>query len=265
MKKLLALSILSVFLLVLVGCEGEVTLVAPSNFTLTAGTNEVDVVLAWTAVTEDIDGYIIYFNSAAVGTVTVTSYTHADPQETGTYYVTAYSGDTESDPSTSESTVPVIDSNVEIAEIGVSGQESGYGWNTTSGQGTEYSMADGTHAGSIDLYFTDFVPGYAGTYNIASPHLVLDPGETGASWLASTSGWRTSGFYELTDNFDDITVLPLTGYYNFEEIAGNNTYAVYTDDGHYAIVEVQSWSTSTGLVQIRTAFQTVPGLAILEH
>ena len=154
MKKLLALSVVSLFLLVLVGCEGEVTLTAPANFTISAASDEVSVVLDWdpNPSDEEVDGYIIYFNNAAAGTTTNDTYTHTDPQVTGTYYVTAYQGDTESDPSTTQSTEPEIDEHVEIAEIGVAGQESGYGWNTTSGQGTEYSMADASNASSIDLW-----------------------------------------------------------------------------------------------------------------
>jgi len=262
MKKLLALSLTMAVLIAIVGCGDDVTLVAPGNFTISAGINELDVVLDWDEVTEEIDGYIIYFNGAAADTVTTAGYTHLDPQVSGEYYVTAYSGEDESDPSATASTVPVIDDNVELAEIGASG-ESGYGWNTTSGQGTEYSMNDATYATSIDLYFTDFAIGYAGAYNIASPHLVLT--DDGAVWLHGTSGWRTTGFLQLAEDFDVVTVVPTTGYFTYEEIAGNTTYAAYTDDGHYALVEVQAWSTSTGLVQVRTAFQPVPGLAILEY
>lgn len=263
MKKLLGLTLASLLLMVLIGCEGEVTLVAPENFAISAGSNEVDVVLDWDEVTEEIDGYIIYFNSAAADTVATAGYTHVDPQETGDYYVTAYSGEDESDPTTTQTTEPTVNTNIELYEIGVPNEESGYGWSTTSGQGTIYSMADATNAAAIDLYFTDFATGYAGTYNIASPTETQN--DAGAAWLHGTSGWRTSGFLELAENFDDVTTVPTTGYSNFDDIAQNFTYAVYTEDGHYAIVEVQSINTATGLVQVRTAFQTVPNLAILEN
>jgi hypothetical protein len=263
MKKLLALSILSVFLLVLVGCEGEVTLVAPSNFTLTAGTNEVDVVLAWTAVTEDIDGYIVYFNNAAAGTTTTAGYTHADPQETGTYYVTAYSGDTESDPSTSQSTVPVVVTNVTVAEINASGN-SGIGWDRNDGSVTTYSMADATNAALIDFYFSDWAAGFGGTYNFVSPDLVeTDPGVT---WGMSGT-WNSSSFTDvLTESFANVTVLPATGYYTSSEVTATNAaYGVNTGDGYYGVVEVSSINAGTGEVQISLAFQLVQGLRILEH
>jgi len=264
MKKLLALSIVAAFLLI-TSCGEEVALTAPENFTISAGTDEVSVVLAWSEnpSDEEVDGYYIYFNDAIADSTENTTYTHDDPQETGIYYVTAYRGEDESAASDELSTEPVIATGVQLYEIGVPNEESGYGWNTSTGQGAIYSMATAANASSIDLYFTNFATGYAGTYNIASPDEVLN--DAGASWLQGTTGWKETGFAELTADFDDVTVLPTTGYFNFEEIAVNTTYGVYTEDGHYAMVEVQSISTSSGLVQVRTAFQTVEGLAILEH
>jgi len=265
MKKIFALSIASLFLLVLVGCDGVVEISAPSNLTISAATDEVSVVLDWdpNPSDEEVDGYYIYFKDAIIDSTTNDTYTHDNPEKTGVYYVTAYAGDNESDPSSTVTTVPVIADNIELAEIGVSGEESGYGWNVSTGQGTKYSMVDETHAGSIDFYFTDWATGYTGAYEIESPSRVtLDPG---AAWLQGTSGWRETGFVELAGNFDDITVLPTTGYDTYLVIGTNVTYGVYTQDKHYGMVEVKSYSTSTGMVQIRTAFQTVPGLAILEH
>jgi hypothetical protein len=265
MKKLLAIAVVSLFLLVLVGCEGEVTLTAPANFTISAANDEVSVVLDWdpNPSDEEVDGYIIYFNSASAGTTTNETYTHTDPQVSGTYYITAYKGDTESDPSATQSTEPEPTATTDLYEVSASG-ESGFGWNITSGAGSKYSMADDTHAGDIDLYFTDWATGYAGSYDLRSPDLA--PSDPGATWLVGTTGWKVTGFISLTDNFDDVTVLPTTGYLDrVLDVAQDAAYGVYTEDGHYAVIEVQSISQATGLVQIRAAFQTVPGLAILEH
>ncbi len=264
MKKILALSILAAFLLI-TGCGEEEALTAPENFTISAANDEISVVLDWDANPsgEEVDGYYIYFNDDIIDSTTNATYTHDDPMETGIYYVTAYRGEDESESSDEMSTVPVIDAGSELAEIGVPDEESGYGWSTSTGQGTKYSMADATYAGSIDFYFTDWAVGYSGMYEIDSPSRVtLDPG---AVHLQGTTGWRITGFNELTEGFDDVTVLPTTGYDTFIVLGTNITYGVYTADGHYGMVEVQSWSTTTGMVQIRTAFQTVEGLAILEH
>ncbi len=264
MKKLLALSILAAFLLI-TGCGEEAALTAPTNFTIAADNDEISVVLSWTEnpSDEEVEGYYVFFNDAILDSTTNDTYTHTDPQESGIYYVRAYRGDEESEDSDEQSTEPVVSTGVQLYEIGVPDEESGYGWNNTTGQGAIYSMENADHADAIDLYFTDFAAQYAGPYNIASPDEVL--GDAGAAWLHGTTGWRESGFAELTDDFDDVTVLPTTGYFNFEEIAVNATYGVYTEDEHYAMVEIQSVNTATGLVQVRVAFQTVEGLAILEH
>ena len=266
MKKLLALSILAAFLLI-TGCGEEAALTAPENFTISASTNGLSVVLEWSEnpSDEEVDGYYIYFNDALADSTENTTYTHEDPQVTGIYYVTAYRGEDESEASAELSTVPVVDDGTQLAEIGAQGEESGYGWSRTSGQGIKYSMADASNAGSIDLYFTNFAVGYGIVpYYIASPDEVLN--DDGAAWLHGTTGWMTTGFSAaLSDPFDDVTVVPLTGYDNYQEVTQGATYAVYTDDGHYAIVEVESYSTTTGNIQIRSAVQLIPDLRILEH
>ena len=264
MKRLLALSTALALLLVLVGCDGEVTLSAPENFTITAAASEIDVVLDWDEVTDEIDGYYVYFNSAAIGTVTTAGYTHMDPQETGSYYVTAYLGEDESDPSTSASTAPVIADNIILAEINAAGS-SGLGWDRDDGTATTYSMADATNAAFIDLYFSDWAGGYAGPdYNFISPDLVeTDPGVT---WPMSGT-WNQSGFTAaLAEAFDDVILLPSSGYTN-SQIADqtNAAYGVYTTDGYFGMVEVKSINTGTGEIEVRVAFQPVMGLRILEH
>jgi len=264
MKKLLALCTALTILLVLVGCGDETTLTAPANFTIAAATSEIDVVLDWDEVTEEIDGYYVYFNSAAVGTVTTAGYTHMDPQETGTYYVTAYLEDVESDPSTTESTAPIIADNITLAEINATGN-SGLGWDRSDGSATTYTMADATNAAFIDFYFSDWAVGFVGPdYNFISPDLVeTDPGVT---WGMSGT-WNQTGFtIALTDPFDDVVLLPGSGYTN-SQIADqtNAAYGVYTSGGYFGMVEVKSINLTTGEIEIRVAFQPVSGLRILEH
>ena len=263
MKKLLGLTLAFAALLVIVGCDGEVTLSAPENFTIAAATSEIDVVLDWDEVTDEIDGYYVYFNTAAVGTVTTAGYTDMDPQETGSYYVTAYLDEDESDPSTTESTAPYIADNITLAEINATGN-SGLGWDRTDGSATTYTMADATNAALIDFYFSDWAAGYAGTYEFYTPDLVeTDPGVT---WPMSGT-WNSCSFTEvLPDAFDDVTVLPASGYYNHTEVTATSAaYGVYTGDDYFGMVEVKSINTGTGEVEVRVAFQPVQGLRILEH
>jgi len=99
MRKIAALSIVAAFLLFITSCGEEAVISAPSNFTLTAATDEISVVLDWdpNPSDEEVDGYYIYFNSALLDSTTNETYTHTDPQESGDYYVTAYAGEDESD------------------------------------------------------------------------------------------------------------------------------------------------------------------------
>ncbi len=263
MKKVAALLITTAFLLLFTSCGEEAAISVPGNFTLTAAADEISVVLDWdpNPSEEEVDGYYIYFDGAVLDSTTNETYTHTDPQASGDYYVTAYAGEDESDPSTTLTTIPTVNTNVQIAEIGVPGEDSGFGWNISTGQGASYSMADASNAGSIDFYFTDWATGYGGTYEVDSPSRV--PTDPGASHLVGTTGWKVTGFQALTVGFDNVTTLPTTNYVDFLQITINTTYGVYTEDGHYAMIEVQNIDQSTGHVDFRVAFQTVPGLAIL--
>ena len=79
--------------------------------------------------------------------------------------------------------------------------------------------------------------------------------------------WNATSFTEaLTDDFDDVIVVPASGYYTTQEVTATNaTYAVATGDGYYGMCEVKSVNTGTGEVEVRVAFQPVMGLRILEH
>lgn len=266
MKKLLTLSILAAFLII-TGCGEEVSLTAPTDFTIAAANDEVSVVLSWTAnpSDEEVDGYYIYFNDAIVDSTENTTYTHDDPQESGYYYVTAYRGDEESEDSDELSTIPEVVDNITLAEINATGN-SGLGWDRGDGSPTTYSMQDATNADDIDFYFSDWEAGFDGPdYFFISPDLVeTDPGVT---WPMSGT-WKTTGFTTaLTDAFEDVTVLPASGYDNSQEVTTlNATYGVWiADDDYYGMVEVKSINSNTGQFEVRVAFQTVPGLRILEH
>ena len=79
--------------------------------------------------------------------------------------------------------------------------------------------------------------------------------------------WNLTAFtIALTDAFDDIILLPSTGYANSQLVdTYMATYGVYTTDDYFAMVEVKSANTGTGEIEIRVAFQPVQGLRILEH
>ncbi len=267
MKRLLILSATAILILGVTGCEETVELTAPANFEISAATDEISVVLDWSPNPSDesIDGYVVYFNDEAIDTTENETYTHTDPQETGTYFVTAYRGDEESVSSGELSTVPVVEDNITLAEINATGN-SGLGWDRTDGSPTTYSMEDATNASVIDFYFSNWAAAFAEPYYFISPDLVTtDPGVT---WTM-TGTWNESGFtLALTDNFDSLTVLPGTGNYtNSQEVTTTNaTYGFYSvTDDYFGMVEVKSINYTTGEVEVRVAFQPVQGLRILEH
>ena len=264
MKKILSIIAL-ITVMIFIGC------VPPSvdkvtNLKIEAANDGAAVKLTWDAI-ENADEYNVYFNGTLLATVENTEYTHSFDNDadakTGEYRVSAVIGGTEGEQSDAVDDIPVITDNVQLYEIGGTGS-SGFGWNVNTGAAASFSMADASNASSIDLYFTNWTTGYAGTYDIASPHLVDQ--DEGASWLHGTTGWRTTGIAEITELFDDATILPSTGYNNYvENVTQGNSYGVYTQDGYYGLIEVKSISEANGTIDTRSAFQKVKGLRILAH
>jgi hypothetical protein len=101
MKKI-SLLFMAVMIAVLAGCAGDTTdptgdLPTVQQLVLDATSTGRTIVLTWSAVTESIDGYKIYFKADAagsfveVGESTTTTYTHT-ATVAGTYAVMAYQG-----------------------------------------------------------------------------------------------------------------------------------------------------------------------------
>ena len=68
--RILTLGALSLALVILIGCEGEDVGSAPQNFTLTAGTDGLLVILDWEEPADgQPDGYIVYFQEVRLVTV----------------------------------------------------------------------------------------------------------------------------------------------------------------------------------------------------
>jgi hypothetical protein len=263
-KFLLIPSLLITSCLLLLSCEEIVILLTePENLMIETYTDSVSIKLSWDPVV-DASGYRVYFNDGLLATVSDEEYVHLKPMETGDYYVTAYRGATETEPSNTVTDVPVVTEDT-LAEIEAKGN-SGFGWDRTTGNGTSYSMGDSAHAPNIDFYFTNFVDDYrggpySGDYYIASPDEVInDPGVT---WPIEDN-WRQTGFTKLTPIFNNVDTLPPTGYDNYQDVTIDYTYGVYTWDGYYGMVEVESINTDSGSVEVKTAFQTVKGLRLIK-
>ena len=269
MKRLFALTIVSLFLLVLVGCDGEVTLSAPENITITATTDGLGVILDWDEVTDEIDGYYVYFETAAIGTVTTAGYTDASPSGTGDYYVTAYLGEDESDPSTTVTTTPVHTATVTIYELEASGN-AGYGWDLAGDMtGSTYSMADAANDVLVDFYISNWVDDPLGgpwplNYRIETPtNGVSDPGG-----VVPAGNWRTTWFSDpITDPQAPLPAYSSTTYFDWTEIDVDPIYiAFYLDDeGYFGLTTFSGANATDGSIQVETWIQPVPELRLIEH
>jgi len=277
--RILALGALSLTLVVLVGCEGEDVGSAPQNFTLTASTDGLEVILDWEEPADgQPDGYIVYFEE--VGTSDwlveaeldgdVLTYTHDPMEMTGRYYVAADWGGTEYD-SDVETTVPVHTASMTIYELEAAGN-AGYGWALTSDfTGTTYSMADEANAALVDFYITNWTDDPVGgpwpaPWSIASPDLA--PGDPGGSFVP-TASWRQNWFSDpITDPQAALPNYGSTTYFNYTEgIQTDPTYiGVYLgDEDHFGLVEFSGVNPAAGTINVESWFQTVQGLRLIAH
>ncbi len=155
MKKL-GLIIVAVLVAALAGCTGDTTtpsggdLSVVQDLQLDAASTGRTIVLIWTAVSDDIDGYKVFFRAdetgsyAEVGESTTTTYTHS-ATNAGDYVVIAYKGDnTSSANSNAVNTMPNIVSGSYTIYDNFSGASthSGFIFGATSGQtGSAYSSS----------------------------------------------------------------------------------------------------------------------------
>ncbi len=147
MRKL-SIIFMAVMIAAIAGCAGDDTtdptgdLAVVQQLELDASSTGRTVVLTWSAVTDDIEGYKIYFKTdgagswAEVGTSTTTTFTH-NATVAGTYAVMAYNGEnTSSDYSNTASTMPnIINVTYEIYDnYAPADYHSGFIFGETAGQ-----------------------------------------------------------------------------------------------------------------------------------
>ncbi len=256
------------------GCPPPVTEVEPpSGLTVSADNTGSRVVLTWQASpTEDIDGYIIYFKAVGAKAdytpidtleATETSY-EVDPNGvSGYYHVTAYKGDTESDPTEDVSTVPHYTGSVTVYELNGSGP-SGYGWDRNTGAGAAYPMSQATSASSVDFYITNFAAGVSATpYYITSPDVSQQCAD---STIVPSADWRANGIKSISPEEANST-LPAAGtYVSYEELVGDSYYGVHTTDNYFAVVHtLGAYNPQDGTQNLESWFQLVQGLRLINH
>jgi hypothetical protein len=258
MKKILGIALLvaaGAFIVFMTGCEDGELPNAPTNLEAKAINEGLGIELSWTGVT-DADDYTVYFNGELLEEeITVTYYQHVTDCEPGTYVVTAFIGSEESDDSDALSTEPIAIADKQVWELNGAGS-SGIEFDVLGNAIATWSMEDESHQGKIDCYFSDWALGYGSTpyYIVSANQVGDDPGNT---WL-DADGWRETGISDyLTANIGDVTEVPFTGYYSSSEVVTGETYATYTEDGYYGLIQVISVSTANGQVDIKATFQLV--------
>jgi hypothetical protein len=274
MKRILAVAAVCIFAvtaLMLVRCT-ELTGSEPTDVKLEAAT-DATVKVSWTAPAEGTpDKYIVSFMETGTttyvpfDTVTTTSATHDPAGKTGAYKVVAMFGSTEYAAASAPSSAPIANAATSLSELNASGN-SGYGWAKTAGTATTYSMTQAANAASIDIYLTDFATGFAGPeYSIASPDIARgsDPGATG---VVPDAAWRVNAIAKVTGSENDpLPVHSTTTYAQYQEIDQTPfLMAVYTADGYYALIHLDSKNLGSGTVQTKSWYQAVKGLRLIQH
>jgi hypothetical protein len=218
--------------------------------------------------TDYAESYNVYFTpydyyneeELLADSITTTEYTHADPEYTGYYRVSAVSGGMEGPKSEELSTMPTYIQDLSVYELNGSGY-SGISWDVLSGYASPYSMADETYRDVIDCYFTNLATDYESTpYYLAGADVVAD--DEGNTWLDPT-GWRAARVSNSVGmNIYEVTLAPEGPYNEFTEVSTYETDAVFTEDGYYALVEVQDIYSWDGEVYIYTTFQPIKGFRL---
>ncbi|RKZ31758.1 hypothetical protein DRQ36_00855 [bacterium] len=239
-------------------CEDEPTeaLDGPDVYTLEADINGIDLKIDWDSSTDEVDGYRIYFNgdTAPLYEGTASEYTHVNPS-LGSYEIVAYFESDESDPlEFNTSNYVTSGTSAEIWRFDVSGQPSGYGWNLSTGNGEHYNFTAG-NADYIDIYYTNMGEDY---HSIASASYYGGSFEN-VTWINKTS----TSF----DNLDTAPATP-TGYYNYEDVEINGTYALCIEktgsDSYFGKMQVTAFDTDNNKVTFRWKFQKVKGWRVFE-
>jgi len=241
---------------------------APTGVVLASATDST-VIISWTAPTEGTpDKYYVAFMATGtssytnIDTTTATSYTHDPAGQTGTYKVTAVFGSSTYDAATNPSTVPNHTAATTVYELNESGN-SGYGWDRTGGGGTTYSMANAANAADVDFYVSDWATTTNGNpYYLVSP----DIGPTDPGNAVPAGSWRVNGVSDLVPEQGPLKAHVTGNYTSSQELTQYPFICgVWTADGYFGLLKVDSYNPGSGTVSVESWFQTVKGLRLVQH
>ncbi len=236
----------------LAGC-GEEGPVAPpeppTNLTIAVTGDSLSVVLDWDpSPTADIDGYRVYVSAGdttLVYEVTESEITIEDAP-IADYYVVAYKGDVESDPSNTVTTIPVEEEDVGPVYNWRASGPSGFRWNEDGSYDIISMTAEDTVLATIDFYIDtlDFMN---------SPDIY-------------NTEWKTTGIMASETAYDNLAQVPAGDFLKEVQIQ-EGTFVfklnVGTDNVHFVKMEITEYQ-STGdysehYIKFRYAYQLVPG------
>ncbi|MEO0225963.1 MAG: hypothetical protein ABIL05_03310 [candidate division WOR-3 bacterium] len=248
-------------------CPSKVEyLPAPQNIGIAAEYDGLSIRITWEPDTiNQPDGYIIYFNNQPIDTVKSfinSGYIHNKPATTGRYYLIEYKGSILSGPSDEVSSIPLPGIDLPVREIN-SRNPNGFGLSRDSGQSTSHPMYDSSNISGVDFYLTNYrSDSTSQPYYIASPNLI--PTDSTIKWqLLGTM--HTNGFFgPLSGSLTEIDTLPNSGYYSKCSITPGRVYALYTQDGFFALISIVDLDSIGGKILVRPLFQPVRNLRLFK-
>lgn len=245
---------------------------APTGVRLSAATDST-VNVAWYAPADSTpSGYVILFEETgtthfdSVGAAVSLSFVHDPAHRTGQYRVAAVYGTSRVQSVGSPSTAPITNTSLSVPELSVTGVNTGYGWNRTTGLAFLYSMDSLANVDSVDFYVTDSAPGFAGPrYKVASPDMApQDPGDS-----VPFGSWHITWFSHLDSTATEDSILPrfVQSRYRRNSLLDSlpRLVACFTEDSCYGLLYVDTVKTTNGTADIETWFQTIPKLRLIEH
>jgi len=244
---------------------------APRNLVLYAATDST-VFLNWTAPSDSQPiRYVVSFRRTgsprydSVGSTIAPGFDHDPAGKTGRYQVTAVYGSGRFTSTETPSTAPVGTGLLRVFELNA-GDKTGYGWDRTTGQASLYDMTTSDSAGKVDLYVTDFAPGYAGPdYWVANPFFApQDPGGG-----VPAGAWRVVRFSGLDTLMTENDPLPRYTQSRYRDSLVLSPLpalvACHTEDGYYALIKATAVDVDEGTADIQTWFQLIRNLRLMEH
>jgi hypothetical protein len=251
----------------------------PTGVAVSAGPGDSDstVMVSWTTPAEGSpDKYMVYFRSAAdtgytaIGETTATSYAHNPHGATGQYKVAAVFGLDTFAGAEKPTTVPIPSDEITLFEINADSSRCAFGWSRDSGTGKVFAMTESANCAFVDFYVSDLQAGAGGPLNIVSPNKA-DSIDSGAVGIVPRAAWRANGFSNpvLMDTAPSYQAPPNANYFIYTLISSAHCkmgcYTAGDTVKHYGLIQVDSFDASFHQVWLKSWYQLVPGLRLLQH